>query len=140
MRVVRAEEEQHDGDAEEELLGRRVLGSVVDLLPHVQVVVRPAVELEGHTPDVVEHDVGAHHVGDVGQGPGRLLRHAGHDVVDDFEGDNQNEVDGPCTWKDVNYVSTIALKKLFNKGQVEGRNRLIFLVALGLLWGRGVLW
>lgn len=66
MRIVRAEQEQHNGDAEEELLGWRILSPIVDLLPHVQVVVCSAVEFEGHASDVVEHDVGAHHVGNVG--------------------------------------------------------------------------
>lgn len=69
MGVMRAEQEQDNGHAEQELLGRRVLGSVVNLLPHVQVVVGTAVELKGDAPDVVEHDVRADHVRDVGQRP-----------------------------------------------------------------------
>lgn len=69
MRIVRTQEEEHNGDAQEKLLGGRVLGSIINLLPHVQVVVRSAVELEWHAADVVEHDVGAKHVRDVGQRP-----------------------------------------------------------------------
>lgn len=69
VRVVRGQQKQNNGHAEQELLGGRVLGTVVDLLPHVEVVVGAAVELKGHAPDVVEHDVRADHVRDVGQRP-----------------------------------------------------------------------
>lgn len=54
---MRAQQEQDNGHAQQKLLGGRVLGAVVDLFPHVQVVVGAAVELKGHAPDVVEHDV-----------------------------------------------------------------------------------
>ena len=57
MRVVRAQQEENDGHAEQELLGRCVLGAVVNLLPHVKVVKGAAIELERHTAHVVEHDV-----------------------------------------------------------------------------------
>ncbi len=69
MRVVCAQEEEHNGYAEQEFLGGSVLRPVIDLLPHVQVVVGAAVELEGHPTDVVEHDVRAKHVRDVCQSP-----------------------------------------------------------------------
>ena len=90
MCVMRAQEEQHDGHAKQEFLGRCVLCAVIDLLPHVQVVVGPPVELEWHAADVVEHDVGTDHVRDVGQCPRRLLRNTGHDVVEDFEAHDEN--------------------------------------------------
>ena len=93
--VVGADEEEQDGHAEQELLGGGVLGAVVDLLPHVEVVVGPRVEVEGHALHVVEHEVRAGHVGDVGHGPRRLLRHAGHRVVHDLEQRDQHEVDEP---------------------------------------------
>ena len=69
MGIVSAKEEENDWDAGQELLGRCVLRAIVDLFPHVQVVVRSAVEVKWHTTDIVEHDIRAHHVGDVGQGP-----------------------------------------------------------------------
>ena len=69
MSIVRTEQEEHDGHAQEELLGRGVLVAVVDLLPHVQVVVGAGVEFKGDAAHVVEHQVGAKHVGDVGEGP-----------------------------------------------------------------------
>lgn len=69
MGVVSAEEEQDDGYAEQELLGRRVLVSVVDLLPHVQVVISAGVEFKGNPPHPVEHDEGDEHVRDVGESP-----------------------------------------------------------------------
>lgn len=96
MRVVRAEEEQHDRDAEQELLGGRVLGSVVDLLPHVQIVVCPSVKFKRHSSNVVEHEVRSSHVRDVRQCPRCLLRHAWHDIVEDLETHDEDEVDCPC--------------------------------------------
>lgn len=95
MGVVRADEEETYGDGEQELLRRRVLIPVVDLLPHVEVVVGAGVELEGHAAHVVEHQVAAEHVGDVGHGPGGFLRNGGDDVVDDFEQQDDDDVDHP---------------------------------------------
>ena len=96
MRVVRADQEQTYRHREQELLGRCVLVSVVDLLPHVQVIVGASVELERYTPHVVEHEVAAEHVGDVGHGPGSLLRDRWHDVVEDLQQQDDDHVDHPC--------------------------------------------
>lgn len=84
MGVVGAQEEEHDRDAEQEFLGGSVLGPIIDLLPHVQVVIGTPIELEGNSADIVEHDVRAKHVCYVGQCPRGLLRHAGDDVVEDL--------------------------------------------------------
>lgn len=97
MGVVRAEEEQHNWHAEQELLGRGVLCAVVDLLPHVEVVEGPAIKLERHPANIMEHYVGAEHVSDVGQGPGCLLRYTRDDVVEDLETSYQDNVDRPGT-------------------------------------------
>ena len=64
-----AEEEEHDGDAEQELLGGRVLVAIVDLLPHVEVIVGTSVELERDAPHPMEHEERAKHIADVGQSP-----------------------------------------------------------------------
>lgn len=69
MGVVGAEEEEHNGHTEQELLGRCVLVPIVDLLPHVEIIVGTSVELEGDAPHIVEHKEGAEHIADVGQGP-----------------------------------------------------------------------
>ena len=66
MRVMRAQQEQNHGGDQEEFLGGRVLVAVVDLFPHVQVVVGAGVELEGDALHPVEHQVRAEHVRDVG--------------------------------------------------------------------------
>lgn len=97
MGVVGAEKEEHNGHAEQELLGRSVLVPVVDLFPHVEVIVGTRVELERDAPHPMEHKEGAEHVADVGQGPRGLLRDARDDVVEDLEGGNEDEVDGPGT-------------------------------------------
>lgn len=92
-----AEEEEADGDAEQEFLGGGILVAVVDLLPHVEVVVGTSVELEGDAPHPVEHEEGTEHVADVGQGPGGFLGDAGNDVVENLQGKDEDEVDGPGT-------------------------------------------
>jgi len=71
--IVGTEEEEHDGHAEEKLLGRGVLVAIVDLFPHVEIVVGTGVELERNSPHPVKHEEGAEHVADVGKGPRGLL-------------------------------------------------------------------
>ena len=66
MRVVGAQKKQYDGNTEQELLGRSVLRAVVDLFPHVQVVISAAVEVERDAANPMKHDVRAEHVADVG--------------------------------------------------------------------------
>lgn len=88
MCVVGAQKKEHNGYTQEKLLGRSILGAVVDLLPHVEIVVGSSVELEWHPTDVVKHDVRAKHIRNVGQRPGRLLGYAGDDVVKDLEADD----------------------------------------------------
>lgn len=62
MGVVCAQKEEDDGHAEQKLLGWSVLCAVVDLFPHIQVVVRSCVEFKRYSPNVVEHEVGTKHV------------------------------------------------------------------------------
>lgn len=57
-----AEQEQSNGDHEQELFGRCILIPVVDLLPHVEVVVGPRIEIERYAADVVEHEVRPGHI------------------------------------------------------------------------------
>ncbi len=60
--VVCAEQKQNDRHAKQKLLRRGVLVSVVDLLPHIQVVVGSRVELERNAANPMEHQVGAKHI------------------------------------------------------------------------------
>ena len=55
MRVVSTEKEKHNWYAQEEFFSRRVLVTIVDLLPHVQIVVCPSIELEWYASDPVKH-------------------------------------------------------------------------------------
>lgn len=64
-----ADKEEHDGNTEKKLLGWGVLITVVDLLPHVEIIVSPGVELERNAPHPVKHEEGAKHITDVGQSP-----------------------------------------------------------------------
>lgn len=95
--VVGAEEEEYNGHTQQELLGRCVLVSVVDLLPHVEVIVGTSIELEWDAPHPMEHKEGAEHITDVGQGPRGLLRDTRDNIVKDLEGGDEDEVDGPGT-------------------------------------------
>ena len=95
--IVGAQQKQHDRYRQQKFLGRRVLISIVDLLPHVQIVICSSIELEGYASDVMKHEVGAGHVGDVGQSPRDLLCYAGDDVEEDLEADNENRVYSPGT-------------------------------------------
>lgn len=99
MCVMSADEEQGNGNAQKEFFGRRVLGAIVDLLPHIEVVKGAAVEVEWNATDMVEHDVGAKHVGHVGQCPRGLLGDAWEGIVDDFAASDQDNVDCPCTYQ-----------------------------------------
>lgn len=90
-----ADQEQTYRHRQQELLRWRVLVLVVDLLPHVEVVVGASVELEGYAAHVVEHEIGGEHVGGIDERPGGLLRNGGHDVVEDFEQEDADYVDGP---------------------------------------------
>lgn len=70
MCKVSAEQEDEYGYYEKKLLRWGVLISIIDLLPHVQVVVCSGVEFKRYTADPVEHQKGGTHVGDVDEGPG----------------------------------------------------------------------
>lgn len=97
MGVMGAQEEKRDRYAEKKLLGWSVLSAIVDLLPHIQVVEGSAVELERYAANVVEHDVRANHVGNVGQRPRRFLGDTRNDIEEDFEASDYDDVDGPCS-------------------------------------------
>ena len=103
---MRADQEQTYGHAEQELLGRRVLVLVVDLLPHVEVVVGARVELEGDAAHVVEHEVGGAVVGGVDERPGGFLREGGDDGEEEFEEEDADWVDEPGAW---NYSISLAV-------------------------------
>jgi hypothetical protein len=68
------------------------------LLPHVEVVKSTTIEFEGNTTNVMEHNVRAKHVSHVGQGPRSLLGDAGDNVVEDLEGSDENDVNGPGSY------------------------------------------
>lgn len=69
MGIVSAEKEQHDRHAEQELLGGGILVAVVNLLPHVEIIIGTSVELERDAPHPMEHEERAKHITDVGEGP-----------------------------------------------------------------------
>lgn len=73
MRIVCAQKEQDNRYTEQELLGWRILCPVIDLFPHVQVVICAAIEVEWNATDPVEHEVRSEHVRYVGQSPRSLL-------------------------------------------------------------------
>jgi hypothetical protein len=98
MRVVSTEKEKHNGYAQKELFGWRILVAIVDLLPHVQIVVCASVKLEWYASDPVEHEIGSEHVDDIGEGPRNLLRDARDYVEENLEAGNEDEVNCPGTY------------------------------------------
>jgi len=93
--IVCAQEEKHNRYTEQELLGWCVLRPIVDLLPHVQVIIGAAVEVEWNAANPVEHDVRPEHIGYVGKSPRSLLRDARDNVPKNFKGDYQHDMDCP---------------------------------------------
>lgn len=65
MRVVGTEKKQHYRHTEKEFLCRCVLSAIVDLLPHIEVVVSASVKFERYSSDPMEHEERAEHVGDI---------------------------------------------------------------------------
>lgn len=93
--VLVADQEQYDGHDQQKLSGGRVQGLVVDLFPHSQVIVRPAVELKGCALDKVEHDVEPDDVGHVGQRPRPFGRGPGEQGVEDPQQHNDDDMNQP---------------------------------------------
>lgn len=115
MGIMRTQEEEHNRNTEQEFLGRCVLCAVVDLLPHIQVVVSTAVEVEWHAADVMEHDIRAEHVGYVGQRPRSLLRDTWYHVPKDLQRNDQDNVDSPRSCKNGGSVSVlVSFVSVFN--------------------------
>lgn len=56
MRVMGTEEKQEDRHAEQKLLGRGILIPIVDLLPHVEIVIGTSIELKRDAPHPVKHN------------------------------------------------------------------------------------
>lgn len=98
MSVVSADEEEDDRHAKQELFRRGILISVVDLLPHVEIVISAGIELEGNSAHPVEHDECDKHIGDVGERPRCLLRHPGDDIIEDLQRSNQDKMDRPSAY------------------------------------------
>ena len=96
MRKVRAQQEHQYRHHQQEFLRRGVLVAVVDLLPHVEVVVGAGVEFKGHAADPVEHEEGGAHVGYVDEGPGHFLVDSRDAIEEEFEEDYTDAVDCPC--------------------------------------------
>ena len=97
MRIMSTEKKKHDRYAQKELFSRRVLIAIVDLFPHVQVVICASVEFKRYASDPVEHQIGPEHVDDVCECPRHLLRHTRDYVEQDLEPKDEDEVDRPGT-------------------------------------------
>ena len=80
MCIMCAQEKEDDRDAQQEFLGGCILVSVLNLLPHVEVVICSGIELEWHSPDIMEHQIRAKHVADVGECPRNFLIDPWYDI------------------------------------------------------------
>ena len=56
MCVVGTEKKQHYRHTKEEFLGRRVLSAIIDLFPHIEIVVSASVKFERYSSDPVKHE------------------------------------------------------------------------------------
>lgn len=66
---MRADQKQDNRHRHQVLLCRCVLVSVVDLLPHVEVVICPSIEVKWDAAYPMEHEVRGGHICEVCQGP-----------------------------------------------------------------------
>ena len=57
MGVVSTDEKEADRNCEEPLLRRSILVTIIDLLPHVEIVIGAGIEVKGYAAHPVEHDV-----------------------------------------------------------------------------------
>lgn len=57
MRIMCAEKKEDDRNAEQELLCRCVLIPVIDLLPHVEIIVSSCIEFKRYASDIVKHQI-----------------------------------------------------------------------------------
>jgi hypothetical protein len=94
---MRTQEEEDNGHTEQKLLGWCVLITIVNLFPHVEVIVGTGIKFEGNTSDPMKHQIRAEHVRDIGQGPRRLLGHTGDNVVEDLKARNEDDMNSPST-------------------------------------------
>ena len=69
MCIVRAEQKQHNGNTEKKFFRWSILIPIVDLLPHVQVVICACVKFKRDTSDPMEHQVGREHVRNIDKSP-----------------------------------------------------------------------
>ena len=116
MSVMCANQKQKDRNNHQKLFGRRILISIVDLLPQIQIVVRARIELKRYSAYPMEHDVWSKHVRDICEGPGSLLGGPWDDVVEYLEADNDDEVDTPCA-----YETKLISREFTRRCQMEGR-------------------
>lgn len=97
MGIVRRHKEENDRYRQEKLLGRCILIAIVNLFPHIEVVIGSSVEIERHAAYPMEHDIATSHVGDVCKCPGGFLCDAGDNVVEDLEADDEDEMNCPSS-------------------------------------------
>jgi hypothetical protein len=90
MGVVSADQEQYDWHRHQILLCRCVLISIVNLLPHVEIVESTSVEIKRNAANPVKHDIRPSHVRDVGQSPGQFLGDAGPNIEKYLEREDKN--------------------------------------------------
>ena len=95
MCVVCTQKEEYDRNAQKKFFGWSILVSVVDLLPHIQVVVGSGIEFKWDTSHIVEHQVRTEHVDDVDKRPRCFLRDSWNDVEKELESNYAYDVDSP---------------------------------------------
>lgn len=108
-----ADKEEYDGNTKQELLGWRILITIVDLLPHVEVVIGAGIELERDAPHPMEHEERAKHIADVGQSPWGFLWDTRDDIVEDLESSDADEVDSPRSCSKNSFRVSLLIASIF---------------------------
>lgn len=95
--VMCGDQEQGDRNAQQELLDGGKLVTVVDLLPHGEIVEGAVVKVEWRALHLVEHYIRANHVTDVGKGPAHFVGEERNEVEEHLEQHYNDYVDHPCS-------------------------------------------
>jgi hypothetical protein len=97
--IVSRYQKQANWHKHQKLLCWSVLISIIDLFPHGQIIKRTSIELERRTFNLVEHDVRADIIRQVGQRPFPIIIDYADEIERKFQKHNYNDMNDPCPFK-----------------------------------------
>lgn len=98
---MRGGQEESNREAQEPLFGGSILCTFVYLFPESELVVSTAVEVTAKwdTGHAMKHEICQCEVDKVDKSPANFMGHPWYRVYDDFAGDDENDMDQPCTFR-----------------------------------------